>query len=136
MKKILILLMTAATLAFTPACKKSSNNGGTQETTLAVQTTPANGSTDAPAPGPDFPLIVQITSTMPSGGVKIQVSAKKDGSSDPAFFNPSPTTTNSPTTNITITGTPAATVCVVTVTVTSLSNSSNVWNGSYRYSRK
>ena len=134
MKKNLLLLIAAGLIAIAPACHKSSG-GGSNEATLTVTTTPANGSTDAPAPGPTFPLAVQITSTMPSSGVKIQVSAKVDGSSNAPFFTTT-VTSSSALNNFTITGTPPTVICLVTVTVTSVTSSSNVWNGSYRYSSK
>jgi len=133
MKRLSVLLLIAVlALAVTPACKKS---GGSTEATLAVTITPANGSTNLNLLGPDFPLKVEITSTMPPSGVKIDISAQKDGSSDPAFF----TSTNNSTagvTNYTITNTPSSVTCVVTVTVTSISNSGNKWTGTYRYSKK
>ncbi|MBS1566882.1 MAG: hypothetical protein JST39_21050 [Bacteroidetes bacterium] len=135
MKNILILLMAAFVMA-SPACKKHSNDNGTSsEAKLAVQTTPSTGTTDPAAPGPNFTLIVNVTSAMPSGGIKIQVTAKKDGSSDAPFFNYSQNSSSANNT-ITITGTPSSTVCLVNITVTSLSDGTNGWNGSYRYSMK
>ncbi len=133
-KASLILLLSMIVFSVTPSCKKS-NSGGTAEATLVVETTPTAGSTEAPAPGPDFPLTVEVKSTMPPSGVKIEVSAKKDGSADPAFFTSSKNSSASQT-NFTITGTPATVVCIVNITVTSLSKPSNVWTGSYRYSKK
>jgi hypothetical protein len=135
MKKNLLLLIAAGLIAIAPACHKGNSGGGSNEATLAVTTTPANGSNNTPDLGPDFALAVQITSTMPPGGVKIQVSSKIDGSSAAPFFSTS-INSSSALNNFTITGTPSGTTCVVTITVTSVSNSGNVWNGSYRYSRK
>jgi hypothetical protein len=136
MKKLsFVLLLLAAVFAITPACKKSGGGGGTTEANLVVETTPANGSTQAAAPGPNFPLKIEIKSTMPASGVKIEISAKKDGSSDPAFFTSSNNST-APQNNYSITGTPANVMCIVSITVTSLSKPSNVWTGSYRYSSK
>jgi hypothetical protein len=137
MKKITVVLLIAA-IAFvlTPSCGKSSGgDSGNNETNLAVEITPVNGSTEAPAVGPNFPLKVEVKSTMPPSGVKIEISAKKDGTTDPAFF----TSANNATTaqnNYSITNTPATVICVVTVTVTSLSKPTNTWTGSYRYSKK
>jgi hypothetical protein len=135
MKRIsFLLILTAVVFTATPSCKKS-GGGGTSEANLVVETTPGNGTTEAPAPGPDFPLKVEIKSAMPPSGVKIDISAKKDGSADPAFFTTSKNTT-APQNNFTITATPATVICVVSITVTSLSKSTNVWTGSYRYSKK
>lgn len=133
MKRNLFLLVIAAlVITLAPACHKSSGGG---EATLAVTLTPPNGSTQAPAPGPTFNLAVQVTSTMPASGVKIDVTAKVDGSSGSPFFTTSVNSSQA-LTNITITGTPSTVICLVNVTVTSLSTSSNVWTGSYRYSSK
>lgn len=137
MKKITVVLLIAAiALVALPACSKGGDSGGGgTEANLVVETTPANGSTEAPAVGPDFPLKVEVKSTMPASGVKIDISAKKDGSTDPAFFTKSQNSTTAQTT-FSITGTPATVTCIVTVTVTSISKPSNVWTGSYRYSKK
>jgi len=134
MKNILFLSMAVFALIASPACKKKKGNDS-NETRLTVQTTPAAGTTDAPAPGPDFPLIVQVTSAMPPSGIKIAVTSKKDGSGGAPFFNFSQNSTSA-SNNITIASTPATTTCLVSITVTSLSDPNNVWNGSYRYSMK
>ncbi len=126
------LLMIALAFVALPACKKSS---GTSEAGLVAQTTPANQSNNLNILGPDFPLKVEITSAMPANGVKIVISAAKDGSADPAFFTATNNTT-APQNNYTITNTPSGVTCVVTITITSLTKSSNVWAGSYRYSMK
>jgi hypothetical protein len=117
----------------TSACQKGS--GGNSEPSLVVVTSPiANGHVEAAAPGPNFPLIVTVTSAMPSGGVKINVIAKPDGGSTP-FFNSSITTSTAATT-FSIIGSTQGVVEAVTITVTSVSSSSNVWTGSYKYSMK
>ena len=137
MKKITILLSIAIASFILPSCGKSGGDSGgtTNEATLSVETTPATGANEAPAVGPNFPLKVEIKSTMPASGVKIEISAKKDGSADPAFFTSSNNSTTAQN-NYSITNTPATVTCVVNITVTSLSKSSNVWTGSYRYSKK
>jgi hypothetical protein len=134
MKKITIVLLSfaVACLALFTACKKSSD---TAEAGLVAETTPANNSNNLNVLGPDFPLKVEITSTMPPQGVKIEITAKKESSADPAFFS-STNNSTAPQNNYTITNTPGGVTCVVTVTVTSLTKSNNVWMGSYRYSKK
>lgn len=135
MKKFSFALLTLLIIfAVTPACKKSSS-GGSGEATLVVETTPANGSNNLNILGPDFPLKVEIKSAMPASGVKIEISAKKDGSGDPAYFTASNNST-APQNNYTITNTPSAVTCIVNIKVTSVSNNSNTWSGSYRYSKK
>ncbi|HMH20478.1 MAG TPA: hypothetical protein VK563_01825 [Puia sp.] len=104
------------------------------EATLAVTTTPAINSTQPPAPGPNFPLNVKITSAMPSKGVSIAVSAAPDGTTSTFFSVTQNSTTAS--NDFSITATPVAKVSVVTITVTSLSTATNTWTGSYRYSAK
>jgi len=133
MKKITVVLLFAIScfVLFT-ACKKSNEPA---EAGLVAETTPANNSNNLNILGPDFPLKVEIKSAMPPQGVKIEITAKKEGSADPAFFS---STSNSaaPQNNYAITNTPAGVTCLVTITVTSLTKSNNVWMGSYRYSKK
>jgi len=132
MKRIAFAFVMVALLATAfSSCKKS--NAAT-EAYLTIETTPANKSNNLNILGPDFPLKVEITSVMPPSGVKIQVTASPEGSAT-AFFTASNNTT-APENNYTITGTPDGVTCVVTITVTSLSSPTNVWSGTYRYSKK
>lgn len=117
------------------ACSKGGGGGTTSEATLAVTTNPANGSTQAAAPGPDFSLTVDITSTMPPGGVTITVTSAVDGSGATAFFSDNVSSSTADN-NFTITGTPAQETCIVNITVTSKDKPSNTWSGSYLYSEK
>lgn len=135
MKKYLlpavILMLLSATLA---SCKKGgSGNGNCNETAMQVTTTPANGSNEAPAPGPNFTLKVNIAS-LPAGGATIEVKARPDGNNTP-FFTSSINATAGDN-NFTITSTPISTTCVVDITITSKSCANNKWTGGYRYSRK
>jgi hypothetical protein len=133
MKKItFVLLFAVSCFTVFTACKKS--NGAT-EAGVVAETTPANNSNNLNLLGPDFPLKVEITSAMPPQGVKIEITAKKESSADPAFFS-STNNSTAPQNNYTITNTPAGVTCVVTITVTSLTKSNNVWMGTYRYSKK
>ncbi|MFT3937157.1 MAG: hypothetical protein QM726_26330 [Chitinophagaceae bacterium] len=132
MKK-LVLALSMIALVFTGflSCKKSKTDS---EPYLTVETTPANKSNNLNILGPDFPLKVEITSVMPAKGVKIVVNAMQDGGTT-AFFSATSNST-APQNDYTITNTPSGVTCVVTITVTSLSQSSNTWSGSYRYSKK
>jgi len=139
MGRLGIFLLTGS-IVFGLACSKGNNGGGgttpPAEQNLVVTTNPPNGSVQLPSLGP-YNLTVTINSTMPSGGVKIEVSAKKDdGSNPPAFYSSTINSTTSTSSNFTITNTPAASLCLVTVKVTSLSKATNTWTGSYRYSSK
>ena len=129
---IALLLLLVAGIG----CQKSPSNNLADEENLTVQTSPVttNNNVEAPAPGPTFPLKITITSKMPSGGVRIDVLARPDGSTTP-FFTESK---NSSVTdnNFIITSTPKTVVCVVEITVTSNTKTSNKWTGSYRYSSK
>lgn len=117
-------------------CQKSPSNNLTPEENLAVVTSPVstNNNVEPPAPGPTFPLKITITSKMPSGGVRIDVLARPDGSTTPFFTEAksSSVTDN----NFIITSTPKTVICVVEITVTSNTKTSNKWTGSYRYSSK
>jgi len=135
MKKVLYLccILMFATSIMSGSCKKG--GGGSNEATLAVELTPSVNSNQAPSPGPDFPLVVTIKSTMPPSGVKIDVSAKEDVASSIPFFTAS-VNTSTATNNFTITNTPRTVTVRVTVTVTSLTDANNKWTGSYTYSKK
>ena len=133
MKKLLVFCLVSFTaIVLFTACKKNSEPA---EAGLVAETTPANNSNNLNILGPDFPLKVEITSAMPAQGVKIDITAKKESSADPAFFT-STNNTTAPQNNYTITNTPSGATCIVTITVTSLTKSNNVWMGSYRYSKK
>jgi hypothetical protein len=123
--------LTIAVLPFLSGCGGGSKNA--PEATLAVTTTPAINTTQAPAVGP-FTLNVTITSAMPAKGVTIAVTAAPDGTTNNFFTTSKSTTTASNDFNIT--GTPVGVVSVVKITVTSNSTSTNTWSGSYRYSAK
>lgn len=141
MKSVLRLLsfFLIGSILISSGCKKSSGGGGgggTPEANLTVTTNPPIGQTQPPSNGP-FDLTITITSTMPPGGVKIEVNARKDDGTNPApFFTQTIASTTNSVTNISITNTPPATQVIVDIKVTSLSKSTNTWSGVYRYSRK
>ena len=129
----LINIYAILIIAFVPFLSGCGGGKNTSEANLTVTTTPASGTTQAPAVGP-FSLNVKITSPMPAKGVTIDIKATPDGSST-AFFTKS-TSTTSVSNDFTISGQTVAVVNVVYITVTSNSKSSNTWTGSYRYSAK
>ena len=132
----LLILFFISSVIISSGCKKGGGGGGGSEANLVVTTNPPINQTQLPSNGP-FNLTITITSTMPPGGVKIEVNARKDDGTNPApFFSTTIASTSNATTNITITNTPAATQCIVDIKVTSLSKSTNTWTGVYRYSRK
>jgi hypothetical protein len=128
--KGVVTILIIALIPFLWGCGGGKN---TAEPTLAVTTTPASGSTQAPAVGP-FNLNVTITSPIPAKGVTIAITAAPDGSATNFFTKTQSTTATS--NDFTITGQEVANVNVVSITVTSNSKSSNTWTGSYRYSAK
>jgi hypothetical protein len=132
MKKTFYIVIAACFLFMIAigACDKPKPN----VSSLTIETSPATGSNLAPAPGPDFPLVVTVTSTMPSGGVKIDVTARAEGSTIP-FFNTSTNTSNK-VSNFVITGAPQGVTSVVDVTVTSLSDASVKATSTYRFAKK
>lgn len=134
-KNILAIVLPVLFLVSMPYCKKKgSSDACSTDPSLSVTTTPANGSTEPPAPGPDFNLRVTVNSTLPSGGVTIEVKARPEAN-QAGFFTQTKTSTTKDT-DFTITGTPPATPCIVEITVTSKACSTNKFTGSYRYSKK
>ena len=117
-----------------PYCKKKKTDTCSGEAALVITTTPANGTTELPAPGPTFPLTVTISSAIPSSGVTIEVKARPDGVATTFFTE---TRASSIKDNIfTITGTPTTVTCIVEITVTSKGCNTNKTTASYRYSKK
>jgi hypothetical protein len=133
-----LLVFSVCVTLISSGCKKSSggggSGGGTNEANLAVTTTPPNGSVQLPSIGP-FDLAVTVTSTMPPGGVKIEVTAKREDNGT-QFYNQTIANTSSATSNFSITNTPLNLTCIVDIKVTSNSKPTNTWTGQYRYSRK
>ena len=107
------------------------------EADLVVTTNPAVGSNNAPAPlASGQPITVTISSTMPTGGVKIEITAKLETASTDFFTGSMPSTSGS-TNTYTITNVPAGgEACICTVKVTSLSKATNTWTGTFRFARK
>ena len=142
MKKIPALVFVTFVVLFGIAgnCKKGGGGGGggggTTEANLAITLNPPANSLQAPALGPNFPLTVTITSTMPPQGVTINVSAKIDGSTAAPFYTSGDLVSSTSLNNFSITGTPAATTALVTVVVTSRTKATNTYTGTYRYARK
>jgi len=133
MKNLLTVFVRASLffLLITVACGKPKEDN---PTSLTIETSPATGTNVAPAPGPNFPLVVTITSSMPSGGVKIDVAAHAEGSVA-NFFSTSVNSSNS-VNNFVITGAPQGVTSVVDVVVTDLSNTSLRATSSYRFAKK
>ena len=107
------------------------------EVDLAVTTTPTVNSNQAPAAlGTGLPVAVTITSTVPTGGVKIDVTAKLEtGSSN--FFTGGTASTTTAANNYNITNIPAGgAACVCSITVTSIAKPTNVWTGTFRFANK
>lgn len=132
-------LFFISSILISSGCKKSSGGGGgggggTTEANLVVVTTPSNGSVQVPSLGP-FDLRVNITSPMPPGGVKIEVTAKREDTGV-QHFSQTINNTSIAITDFTITNTPLTVVCLVDIKVTSNSKPTNTWTGQYRYSRK
>lgn len=133
----LATLLFFSFILISSGCKKNSGGGGgggTSEANLAVTLNPPNGSVQPASVGP-FDLSVTVTSAMPPGGVKIEVTAKREDTGV-QHFSQTIANTSTATSNFSITNTPLNQPCLVEVKVTSNSKPTNTWTGSYRYSRK
>ena len=133
-RKLLPWIAVLMVLIAMPYCKKGPSDTCSGEATLVITTTPANGTTEPPAPGPNFPLTVTISSAIPSSGVTIEVKARPDGVAT-TFFTQTVSSTVKDN-NFTITGTPSTVTCIVEITVTSKGCNTNKTTASYRYSKK
>jgi hypothetical protein len=126
--------------ASSSSCGKSGGDTPTPtpaEADLVVTTTPTVGSNQVPAAlGSGLPVTVTIGSTMPTGGVKIDVTANLETATT-TFFSTSVAKSITASNNFTVTNIPTGSqACVCNVTVTSLSKSTNVWTGSFRFANK
>lgn len=138
-------LMPICTFIILAASSSSCSKGGGDtaapptptEADLVVTTTPTTGSNQAPAAlGTGLPVSVTIGSTMPTGGVKIDVTAKLETSSS-NFFTGGTTKSTTASNSFTVTGIPTGgQACICTVTVTSLSKATNIWTGTFRFANK
>jgi len=136
-KRLVPVVAAALLLATLQNCSKGGDDGGggCSEPVMTVTTLPANGTVEPPAPGPDFPLQVNITTNKPAAGVTIEIKAHPEGSTT-NFFTAGPASSTSTINNFTITNTPATVTCVVDITVTSKSCATNKVTLSYKYSKK
>lgn len=139
MKQVALLGLAALLMIAMPNCKKGGGGGSDAcqgQAAVSATTSPAINSVQAPAPGPDFPLVITLTN-VPTVGVSIQVKARPETPAGAAaFYDQTRATVTGTTDNWSITGTPAATSVIVDITITSKNCSTNKWTGSYRYSRK
>ena len=147
MKPILRLLLLLMISSITISYGCSNKGGGTPtpptppnpctgQATVSATTVPPIGSLQTAATGPDFPLAITLTN-VPTAGVSIVVNARPETPAGSAiFFTQSHATVTNTTDNFTITGTPSGVICVVDITITSKNCPTNVWTGSYRYSKK
>jgi hypothetical protein len=136
MKKIILLgLAVLLVIAGAVSCKKkkNGNEGGCGEQAIKVTTIPAINTVDPPAPGTDFPLVVNIE-TMPPSGATVIVNAKSENNGTVYFTETREKASAS--NSFTITKTPPGVSCLVSITVTSATCNTNTWSGTYRYTAK
>ena len=111
-------------------------NPCTGQATVSATTVPPIGRLQTTVPGPVFPLVITLNN-VPTVGVSIVVNARPETPAGaPVFFTQTHATVTGTTDNFTITGTPSGVISVVDITITSKNCSTNVWTGSYRYSKK
>ncbi len=128
-----LLLAIGLVCLIAPACKKSKGGDACENSvTILASSNPANGANLPAAPGPDFPLTVNVTSSLAEGAT-IVVTARTEGSSN-TFFSVSRDA--AATNTFSITNSPSNVTVLVEITVTSKSCASNVWRSSYRYATK
>ncbi|WP_126972364.1 hypothetical protein [Gynurincola endophyticus] len=130
MRKILFTIAVAILTSCGGSKKETDPCQGV--TAITATSNPATGAVVPAAPGPNFDLAVNVTSSL-GNGATIEVIAKPEAGGnafftetrDAALFN-----------NFSITNTPANTSVIVEIAITSKACASVKWTGSYRYSRK
>jgi hypothetical protein len=118
------------------SCGKGSGDDECNDTGLEFTTTPALNTTEQPAVGPDFPVTVTITSSVPSQGVTIVVTARAENPSNSQPFYTETRSITTSSTTFTITNTPQQVPSIVEITATANNCNTNKFSGTYRYSRK
>lgn len=137
MKKRLLIFSIAAGLSMitTASCGDKGSTPPPEENLVITGNPALLGQQESPGVGPNFPLVITVTSKMPPQGITIKVEAKEEGSTGTAFYTDTKTT-SSTVSNFTITNTPKAVSCRITVTATSVSTPGNTVTGFYLYSKK
>lgn len=132
MRKLFIkLLFLAAVISFS-SCGKG-GGGGTPTPTPTEENLNVKLNTNNPAIAlsSSHTFTVEVLSKMPSSGVKIDITAKKE--SDNTVVYSTSLTSSTAVNSVTISGLPMGQAyCLTNVTVTSVSKPANTWNGSFR----
>lgn len=130
----LFLLVAASMMLFSTACNDGGNKPTEVEENLAISIDPDPGSAIATALGATYTFKVAITSKMPTQGVDVSTTYRKD-SDNSVIFSQTLQTTTSPV-NVTITGIPFNEVGTVTVEVKSKSKPTNTATKTFKLVRK
>lgn len=140
--KWLMPMFTFAIAVISIGCGKGGDPAPTPpvpvEADLVVTTTPVKDAILTPAAlGSGLPVTVTISSsTLPTAGVKIDVTARLETSTTNFFTGGTPKSTAA-SNSFTVTSIPTGSqACVCTITVTSLSKATNTWSGSFRFANK
>ena len=83
-----------------------------------------NAGSNTQNPGSSLSFTVTLTSTIPSGGIKVEVSTKEEATNNTVGSNSS-VNSSSATVNQNITGLPRQVWCITTIKVSSVSTPSN-----------
>lgn len=139
-------LMPICTIILLSAALSSCSKGGgdtptppvvVTEADLVVTTTPVVDAILTPAAlGSGLPVTVNISSVLPSGGVKIDVTAKLE-TGGANFFTGGTTKSTTTANSFTVLNIPTGgQACICTITVTSLSKPTNLWSGTFKFANK
>ncbi len=133
----LVGILMLMIVAISPACSKGNGGGNTDctETGIGFTSTPAVNSNQTPAPGPDFPLSINI-SDLPNAGATIKITARPESPANATAFFTTTKNTQTAQNNFQVTGAAINVVNIVEITVTSNSCATNKATGSYRFTRK
>jgi hypothetical protein len=83
-----------------------------------------NAGNNVQNPGANLNFTVTLSSAMPSGGIKVEVSTKEEATNNPVGTNSS-VNSSSANVNMSIAGLPRQVWCIVTIKVSSVSTPSN-----------
>ena len=90
-----------------------------------------NGGSNVLNPGPSLNFTVTLTSTMPTGGIKVEVSTKEEANGNAVGTNSS-VNSSTAAVNVSVSGLPRQLWCIVTIKVSSVATPTNSATQTFR----
>lgn len=136
--RIVCCFLLFAAAVSTIACSKKKNGTGDpakpQEQGLVITLTGVSETTPGMSPGESYPFTVNVSSTMPEGGVTVVVTVTTI--SGTVITQPAMAPVTTAPITVTLVGLPDLKTCNVTITVTSNANAKNTVTKTFQITNK